>query len=171
MHAILDLWYGARLVTVYHIMTYPMTSWYHYIVEARGEGGIAIIWYNMIQAKLISRDSTQIKPCRYQHDYDNQHQHQHHHLHQQQDQHTLHYCVIVCAVCGPDRMPCVVLWRPEALDCRVLVPPEAWNGLTPNLPSLGFEPRTSSIWEPTLQPTELLGPLHYCVTVSHHRDF
>ena len=21
--------------------------------------------------------------------------------------------------------PCVVLWRPEALDCRVLIPPEA----------------------------------------------
>ena len=41
--------------------------------------------------------------------------------------------------------PCVVLWRPEALDCRVLIPPEAWNGLTPNPPSLGFEPRTSRI--------------------------
>ena len=26
---------------------------------------------------------------------------------------------------GPDGMPCVVLWRPEALDCRVLIPPEA----------------------------------------------
>ena len=25
--------------------------------------------------------------------------------------------------------PCVVLWRPEALDCRVLIPPEAFNGL------------------------------------------
>ena len=23
--------------------------------------------------------------------------------------------------------PCVVLWRPEALDCRVLILPEAWN--------------------------------------------
>ena len=23
--------------------------------------------------------------------------------------------------------PCVVLWRPEALDCRVLIPPEAWS--------------------------------------------
>ena len=25
---------------------------------------------------------------------------------------------------GPDGMPCVVLWRPQALDCRVLIPPE-----------------------------------------------
>jgi hypothetical protein len=23
--------------------------------------------------------------------------------------------------------PCVVLWRPEALDCRVLIPPEAFE--------------------------------------------
>ena len=29
-----------------------------------------------------------------------------------------------------------LLWRPEALDCRVRVPPEACNGLTPNPPSL-----------------------------------
>ena len=45
------------------------------------------------------------------------------------------------------RMNCsfVVLWRPEALDCRVLIPPEAWNGLTPNTPRLGIEPRTSCI--------------------------
>ena len=28
---------------------------------------------------------------------------------------------------GPDGMPCVVLWRAEALDCRVLIPSEAWN--------------------------------------------
>ena len=33
-------------------------------------------------------------------------------------------------------LPCVMLWRPEALDCRMLIPPEAWNGLTPNPPSL-----------------------------------
>ena len=24
----------------------------------------------------------------------------------------------------------MVLWRPEALDCRVLIPPEAWSWLT-----------------------------------------
>ena len=28
-------------------------------------------------------------------------------------------------VVGPDGMPCVVLWRPEALDCRAPIPPEA----------------------------------------------
>ena len=27
----------------------------------------------------------------------------------------------------PDGMSCVVLWRPEALDCRALIPPETWN--------------------------------------------
>ena len=27
--------------------------------------------------------------------------------------------------CGPDGMPGVVLWRLEALDCRVLIHPEA----------------------------------------------
>ena len=32
--------------------------------------------------------------------------------------------------------PCVVLWRPEALDCRVLIPPEAWSWLTRNPPSV-----------------------------------
>ena len=52
--------------------------------------------------------------------------------------------------CGPDGMPCGVLWRLEALDCSVLIPPETWNGLTCNLPCVGFEPQTSSIWEPTL---------------------
>ena len=41
--------------------------------------------------------------------------------------------------------PCVVLWRPEALDCRVLIPPEAWNWLTRNPPSLGFKTETSCI--------------------------
>ena len=25
--------------------------------------------------------------------------------------------------------PSVVLWRPKALDCRVIIPPVAWNGL------------------------------------------
>jgi len=25
-----------------------------------------------------------------------------------------------------------VLWRPEALDCRVLIPPEAWSLLGPD---------------------------------------
>ena len=38
---------------------------------------------------------------------------------------------------------CVVLWRPEALDCGVLIPAETWSWLTRNPPSLGFEPRTS----------------------------
>ena len=42
-------------------------------------------------------------------------------------------------------LPYVVLWRPEALDSRVLIPPEAWSGLTRNPPSLGFEPQTSCI--------------------------
>ena len=32
-------------------------------------------------------------------------------------------------------MSCVLLWRPEALDCKVLIPPEACSGLTPNLPT------------------------------------
>ena len=44
-----------------------------------------------------------------------------------------------------DGMPRVVFWRPEALDCRVLIPPEAGNGLTRNPPSLGIEPQTSCI--------------------------
>ena len=25
------------------------------------------------------------------------------------------------------KFPCVVLWRREALDCRVIIPPEAWT--------------------------------------------
>ena len=41
--------------------------------------------------------------------------------------------------------PCVVLWRPEALACRALIPPEACTGFTPYTPSLGFEPETSCI--------------------------
>ena len=43
----------------------------------------------------------------------------------------------------PDGGPCVVLWRPDSLDCRVLIRPETWSGLTRNPPSLGFEPQTS----------------------------
>jgi len=31
---------------------------------------------------------------------------------------------------------CVVLWRPEALDRKVLLPPETWNWLTRNPPSV-----------------------------------
>ena len=46
-------------------------------------------------------------------------------------------------VFGPDVMPCIVLWRPEALDCRVPIPPETWNGLIRYLPSVGSEPQTS----------------------------
>ena len=45
---------------------------------------------------------------------------------------------------------CVVLWRPEALDCRALIAPEAWHWPSRNPPSLGFEPQTSCIWEPSL---------------------
>ena len=41
--------------------------------------------------------------------------------------------------------PCVVLWRPEALHCRVLTPTEAWSWLTRIPPSVGLEPRTSRI--------------------------
>ena len=33
--------------------------------------------------------------------------------------------------------PRAVLWRPEALDCREPIPPEAWSWLTRNPPSLG----------------------------------
>lgn len=51
---------------------------------------------------------------------------------------------------GPDGMPCAVLRRPEALDCRVRVPPETWSGLTRNPPCLGSEPQTSCIREPIL---------------------
>ena len=35
---------------------------------------------------------------------------------------------------GLDGMPCVVLWKPEALDCRVPIPPETWHGFTRNPP-------------------------------------
>ena len=43
----------------------------------------------------------------------------------------------------PDGMPCVVLWRPEALDCRVLIPPETWDGHTVQgqLPVWDLSPR------------------------------
>ena len=37
--------------------------------------------------------------------------------------------------CCPDGVPCAVLWRSEALDCRVLIPPEIWNGSTREPPS------------------------------------
>ena len=40
-------------------------------------------------------------------------------------------------------IPCVVLQMPEALDCRALIPLEAWNGLSRDPPSLGFERQTS----------------------------
>ena len=66
-----------------------------------------------------------------------------------------------------DGMPCVVLWGPEALDCSVLIPPEAWSWLTRNPHSLGFEPQTSCIWEPiATELSEQLsnGLLHYCVS-------
>lgn len=41
-----------------------------------------------------------------------------------------------------DDMPCVVLWRPDAIDCRVLIPPETWNGFTRNRLAT-FESQTS----------------------------
>ena len=31
---------------------------------------------------------------------------------------------------GPDGMPFLVLWRPEAFDCSVPIPPKTWNGRT-----------------------------------------
>ena len=38
-------------------------------------------------------------------------------------------CFLVCFESFLVRMefPCVVLWRPAALDCRVFIPPETWN--------------------------------------------
>jgi len=45
-------------------------------------------------------------------------------------------------------------WRPLIAGCSSLQGPEAWNGLTPSPPSLGFEPRTSRI-RPDPLPTEL----------------
>ena len=56
-------------------------------------------------------------------------------------------CCIGCCCCCHliprsllhlDGMPCVVLWRPGVLDCRVPTPPETWSGLTRNPPSLLF---------------------------------
>ena len=60
------------------------------------------------------------------------------------------YCYTICmhlqvgglggVFFGPDGLPCVVLWRPQAQNCRVLIPPETWNRFTRNPPSfrLGF---------------------------------
>ena len=31
-------------------------------------------------------------------------------------------CLTLRSLFGPDGVPCVVLWRPEALDCRELYP-------------------------------------------------
>ena len=42
--------------------------------------------------------------------------------------------------------PCVVLLRPEALDCRVLTPPEAWSWLGVGLPV------TRPAWDLNLGP-------------------
>ena len=52
----------------------------------------------------------------------------------------------------PDGMPRMMLWRPDALDCGMLIHPEACNGLTPNPPSLNPRPPAS---DPILPPTEL----------------
>ena len=38
-----------------------------------------------------------------------------------------HMCLTRRSLFGPDGMPCVVLWRPEALDCRAPIPPETWS--------------------------------------------
>jgi len=58
------------------------------------------------------------------------------------------------SLCGLNGMPCMMLWRPEAFDCRELTPPETWSGLTPKPSTLGFEPQTFCISEPALEPTE-----------------
>ena len=36
---------------------------------------------------------------------------------------------------GPEEMPCAELWRPEAPDCRALIPTDTWNEFARNLPS------------------------------------
>ena len=64
-------------------------------------------------------------------------------------------CILLCdseeSFFGPDGISLRgVLWRPEALHCRVLIPPEAWNCLARDPLSLGGEPRSSCIREPTL---------------------
>ena len=50
------------------------------------------------------------------------------------------HVLFVCSFC-PSRCS----GGPEALDCRVPIPPEAWSGLAHILPSLGFERQTSCI--------------------------
>ena len=55
------------------------------------------------------------------------------HYHYQHHYHHNHYYHVFFRLGGAflvQSMPCVVLWRPEALDCRVLIPPETRNGLT-----------------------------------------
>ena len=76
---------------------------------------------------------------------------------------------------GPDGTPCVVLWRPGALDCRVPIPPKTWNGLTHTPPSVGFEHQTSCIWELTLKPIKLSIPVcrrarHVEATLNRQAD-
>ena len=46
--------------------------------------------------------------------------------------HALYKCLYLFVMTrrspfSPDGMPHRVLWRPEAVDCWVLIPPEAWN--------------------------------------------
>ena len=64
-------------------------------------------------------------------------------------------------------LSCSMLWRPEALDCWVLVPRKAWTGSTRNPPSLGFEtPDLLHLTSDTLA-TEPSGPLLFCCSVAH----
>ena len=69
---------------------------------------------------------------------------------------------------GLDETPCVVLWRPEALDSRMLLPPEAWNWL----------PVTRPVWDSNPGPpasesrpfaTELSAQLSVDYVLSSYR--
>ena len=57
--------------------------------------------------------------------------------------HARRTCVSVCfdseESFDPDGISLCVALEAEALDCRVLIPPEACNGLTPNPPCSGFD--------------------------------
>ena len=57
--------------------------------------------------------------------------------------HMLFVCLARRSLFGPGGMPCVVPWKPEALDCSVLIPLEAWNRFDRNPPSVGLEPQTT----------------------------
>ena len=62
-----------------------------------------------------------------------------------------HYCLLICLV--RMELPYVVLWRPEALDCRVPIPPEAWNGLAEGMaPAVWFPLRSACLYAKPLTP-------------------